>query len=185
DEPHVVVTRLRFADTLGQELGSPFARLLGLPAVPEVLGFDPRLQFVHDDDAIAALVHATVNQVPGAFNVAGQGVEPWSEVCTVIGRRRVPLPPVLTAWAAEPLRVLRIANLPREVLRLLRYGRAVDTSRYQHEGFRSEPTPAGAVHAFAKAMRLRANVADHAPEYRYDRDVEAFFRHSPAVVRDQ
>ena len=184
DDRHVLVTRLRFADTLGIELESPVARLLASPAVPEILGFDPRLQFVHEDDATAALVYAALNQVPGVYNVAADGVMPWSEVCSVVGKRRIPLPPLLTSWAVEPLRILRIATLPPDMLSLLRYGRAVDNSRYQREGFRYGHSNASAVEAFAKALRLRSAVGDGGPEYRYERDVETFFRHSPAVVRD-
>ena len=38
--------------------------------------------------------------------------------------------------------------------------------------------------AFVEAVRLRRTVGDQAPAYHYERDVENFFRHSPAVVRD-
>ena len=34
-------------------------------------------------------------------------------------------------------------------------------------------------------MRLRRTVGDSEPTYRYERDVEQFFRHSPAVLRDR
>ena len=52
-------------------------------------------------------MYATTNDVPGVFNVAGDGNLPWSEVCAIVGRRRVPLPPVLTHWPPEPLRIAR------------------------------------------------------------------------------
>jgi UDP-glucose 4-epimerase len=184
DERQVTVTRLRFADALGEQLESPVAGVLRMPVVPEVLGFDPRVQFVHDDDAIAALVHATLNQVPGVYNVAADGVLPWSEVCALTGKRRIPLPPLLTGWAVEPLRALGIVRLQPEVVNLIRYGRAVDNSRFQRSGFRYEHTTAGAVDELAQALRLRATVGEPKAAYRYERDVEAFFRHSPAVVRE-
>jgi UDP-glucose 4-epimerase len=41
------------------------------------------------------------------------------------------------------------------------------------------------VEAFAAALRLRRTVGDRRPSYHYERDVEQFFRHSPAVVRDE
>jgi UDP-glucose 4-epimerase len=41
----------------------------------------------------------------------------------------------------------------------------------------------GAVASFLKGHRLRKVVGAMRPEYTYERDVEAFFRHSPAVVR--
>ena len=182
DNPHVTVTKLRFANVLGEHLDTPLARMLRLPVVPEVFGFDPRLPFVHEDDVTGALAYATRHDVPGIFNVAGDGTMPWSEVCSVVGKRRVPFPPVLTGLAAEPLRLLRVVDLPPEVLVLLRYGRGVDTSAFREAGFRYEYTTAGAVDSFARALRLQTTVGQ--PEYRYERDVENFFRHSPAVVRD-
>ena len=36
----------------------PLTRYFALPVVPTVLGFDPRLQFVHEDDALEVLRHA-------------------------------------------------------------------------------------------------------------------------------
>jgi UDP-glucose 4-epimerase len=70
------------------------------------------------------------------------------------------------------------------MLALLRYGRGVDNSRFKRAGFRYGHTTAGAVDAFCRSMRLERAVGDSQPEYRYQQDVESFFRHSPAVVRD-
>ena len=35
-----------------------------------------------------------------------------------------------------------------------------------------------------QALRLRTTVGDHAGSYRYEEDVEQFFRHSPAILRE-
>jgi len=94
----------------------------------------------------------------------------------------VPMPPVLTGLAAEPLRLLRLVEIPPEVLSLLRYGRGVDTTAFAQAGYQYGYTTAGTVDAFARGLRLQTTVGQ--PEYRYERDVENFFRHSPAVVRD-
>jgi len=182
DNPHVTVTKLDFANVLGDHVSSPLTGMLRLPVVPEVFGFDPRLQFVHEEDVIGALVFATLRDVPGVFNVAGDGTMPWSEVCAIVGKRRVPLPPVLTGLAAEPLRLLRLVDIPSEVVALLRYGRGVDTTAFREAGYRYGYTTAGAVDAFARGLRLQTTVGQ--PEYRYERDVENFFRHSPAVMHD-
>ncbi len=181
DNPDVVVTTLRFANVLGSNVETTFTRLLRLPAVPEVLGFDPRLQFVHEDDVAGALAHATQHDTPGVHNVAGDGVLPWGEVCRIAGKRRVPLPPLLTGLATQPLRMLRIADLPPEVVALLRYGRGVDSARWKSTGFRFEHTTLSAVQSFVRALRLEATVGK-AEDYEYQRDVETFFRQSRAVV---
>ncbi|HKP89260.1 MAG TPA: NAD-dependent epimerase/dehydratase family protein, partial [Thermoleophilaceae bacterium] len=56
--PGVTVTVLRFADGLGPDLRTSWSRLFGLPVVPMILGFDPRLQFIHQDDIVGCLEHA-------------------------------------------------------------------------------------------------------------------------------
>jgi UDP-glucose 4-epimerase len=185
DNPHVTVTLLRFTNILGDHMHTPFAKALRLPIVPEVLGFDPLLQFTHEDDACSALTYASLNEVPGVYNVAGDGTMPWSEVCTIVGKRRVPLPPVFTNLAAEPLRVLRVVDLPPEMLSLLRYGKGVDNARFKRAGFRYRFSTAATVEDFARGLRLESTVGERQPAYRYQRDVETFFRHSSAVVRNR
>ncbi|MCZ7535230.1 MAG: NAD-dependent epimerase/dehydratase family protein [Acidimicrobiia bacterium] len=185
DNPHIAVTLLRFANVLGDDIDTPLSHALRLPVVPEIFGFDPRLQFVHEDDVVGALTYATAHDVPGVFNVAGDGALPWSEICALVGKRRVALPPVLTNWAAEPLRLARVLDLPVEVLALLRYGRGIDNTRFKQAGYEYEHTTAGTVDAFARGLRLAKTIGDKHPSYRYEHEVEDFFRHSPAVVRSQ
>ena len=183
DNPHVVVTLLRFANVLGTDIVTPISTWLDRGLAPAILGFDPLLQFVEEDDVVRALEFVATNQVPGTYNVAGDGRLPWSEVAAISGARTVPLPPVLTGLVAGPINRFGILDLPPEVLDLLRYGRGVDNRRLKEAGFDYRYTSAGAVENFARASRLRHTVGDSRPGYRYERDVEAFFRHSPAVTR--
>src|SRR5947207_11712458 len=92
DNPHVDVSLLRFANVLGVDIETPFTAALRRPVVPEILGFDPRLQFIHEDDVVDALMYAINNDIPGVYNVGADGVLPWSEVCAILGKRRLPLP---------------------------------------------------------------------------------------------
>jgi UDP-glucose 4-epimerase len=183
DNPHVNVSLLRFSNVLGRDIVTPLSSLLELPVVPNIFGFDPRLQFVHEDDVIRSILFVLDQQVPGIFNVAGDGLLPWSEVAAICGRRTIPISPFATGLLSQPLRLLG-ADLNDETLDLLRYGRGIDNRRLIHAGFRYDYTSAGTVRAFAEAMRLRNTVGDHEPSYRYESDVEQFFRHSPAIVRD-
>ncbi len=185
DNPHVLVTMLRFSNVLGDHMQTPFAHALRMPMAPEVFGFDPRLQFTHEDDVVNALMYATTHEASGIYNVAGDGMVTWSEVCRILGKRRLALPPLLTNAAAGPLRGLGVLDLPPEMLALLRYGRGVDNSRFKRAGFRYKFTTAGTVNAFARNLRLERAVGSTSPEYTYEPDVETFFRHSAAVVRDR
>lgn len=182
DHPDIVVTRLRFSNVLGPDLDTPLSKALRLPVVPEILGFDPRLQFTHQDDVLGALCFTAGHDAPGIFNVAGDGTLTWSDVCRIVGRRRVPITPVGTGVAAGTLRRLGIVDLPLEVQSLLRFGRGVDNQRFKHAGYRYRYTSAGTVEDFARSLRLRSTVGHRSPAYRYDPGVEDFFRRSPAVV---
>jgi UDP-glucose 4-epimerase len=182
DNPHVVVTLLRFSNVLGTDIITPTSKALQLPAVPCILGFDPLMQFVEEDDVVRSIEFVTSEQIPGIYNVAGDGRLPWSEVAAICGKRLWPLPPVFTGLAGGALSRVGITELPPELLDLLRYGRGADNRRLKRAGFQYRYTSAGAVESYARASRLRNAVGASRPAYRYERDVESFFSHSPAVI---
>ncbi|HSS08688.1 MAG TPA: NAD-dependent epimerase/dehydratase family protein [Acidimicrobiales bacterium] len=183
DNPHISVSLLRFANVLGTDIVTPISKGLSLPVIPSILGFDPQLQFVEEDDVVRSLEFVTSRNLPGIYNVAGDGRLPWSEVAAMVGKRTFPLSPVMTGLAVAPLSRTRIVELPPELLALLRYGRGVDNRRLKQAGFEYRYTTAGAVDSFVRAHRLRSTVGEVRPTYTYERDVENFFRHSPAVIR--
>ena len=185
DNPHVTVSLLRFANVLGTDIVTPLSKALDLPLVPQILGFDPLVQFVQEDDVVRSIEFAMRNELSGIYNVAGDGRLPWSEVVGICGKRTFPLPPLLTNLATAPLERAKILDLPPETLSLLRYGRGVDNRRLKQRGFNYQYTSAGAVENYAQASRLRSTVGQSRPAYTYERDVENFFRRSSAVVRDE
>ena len=92
--PDVTVTRMRFCNVLGPDILTSHARLLSLPAVPMIAGFDPRYQFIHADDVVGALEFAVEQDLHGVYNVAPDGVLALSEVIGLLGKRPLPvLPP--------------------------------------------------------------------------------------------
>lgn len=187
DHTDVSVAVLRFANVLGPNIETPITKALRLPGgfTPSIFGFDPLFQFVEEGDVVRSIEFAMRRGLSGTFNVAGDGKLPWSEVAAICGRRLVPLPPLLTGLASAPLAALGLVELPPELLTLLRHGRGIDSRRLKDAGFAYRYTSAGAVEAFAEASRLRATVGpSRTGRYRYDQDVEEFFRRSPAVVRD-
>jgi UDP-glucose 4-epimerase len=184
DNPHVNVSLLRFSNVLGTDISTPLSKALEMPMVPSIFGFDPRFQFVEEDDVIRSILFVLEREVPGVYNVAGEGLLPWSEVASICGKTLFPLPPYSTPLFLTPLRRLGVLDLPLEFLELLRYGRGVDNNRLKRAGFRYNYTSAAAVENFWKAVRLRRTVGESRPQFVYEGDVESFFRHSPAVVRD-
>ena len=71
--PGVICTMLRYQPAIGPSVDTQVTRYLSLPVVPTYLGFDPRLQFVHEEDALERWSAAVRDPVRGAVNVAGPG----------------------------------------------------------------------------------------------------------------
>ena len=180
--PHMTVTVLRFATEIGSEPRGSQAALLGMPVVPGMLGFDPRCQFIHDDDVIGVLEHAVRTELPGTYNAAADGVLALSEVAALLGKPLLPiLPPWGTAFAAAGLRRLGLP-VPLETLRELRFGRGLDNRRLKATGYSYRYTSREAVLKLRAQQRLRPLLRPGSETYRYEREVEEFLRRSPTVT---
>jgi UDP-glucose 4-epimerase len=179
--PDVCVSLLRFSNVVGPDVRTAHTRLLALPVVPMILGFDPRYQFVHEDDVVRALAHVVERALPGVYNVAGDGVLVLSEVAGLLGRSYAPvLPPWGTGAAAAVARRLGL-DFPPEVLGQLRYGRGIDNRKLKATGFRYRYTSRESVIKLGEHMRLHPILREVQEPYRYEREVEEFLRWSPNV----
>jgi UDP-glucose 4-epimerase len=179
--PARTVTVLRFTEGIGSGLHGSHLSLLGLPMVPSILGFDPRWQFIHEDDIIGVLRHCVEHDLAGSYNAAADGVLAFSEVVSLLGKPLLPLlPPWGTVIAAAQLRRLGV-RVPLEMLRLMRFGRAVDNRRLKATGFAYRYTSREAVLKLRAQQRLRPLLRSGGDGYRYEREVEEFLRRSPSV----
>jgi len=179
--PRATVTVLRFCNGLGPTIATAHTRLFALPAVPAVFGFDPRYQFVHEDDIVGCLEFAVRNDLPGLYNCAGDGVLVLSEVVDLLGK---PLLPILPPWGTSIATGLadRLGiRIPPEMLQQLRFGRGLDNRRLKAAGYTYRYTTREAVQAHAEALRLRPLLRGGDAPYRYEREVEEFLRRSPTV----
>jgi nucleoside-diphosphate-sugar epimerase/1-acyl-sn-glycerol-3-phosphate acyltransferase len=123
----VTVTILRLANQVGPTVTNPLTRYFELPACPTVLGFDPRLQFLHEADTERVLERAVLGPaVRGTFNVAGDGVVLLSQAIRIAGRPALPIPEPLVSVVAELLR--RSLDFSPEQVRYLQFGRVADTT---------------------------------------------------------
>ncbi len=127
--PDVAVTTLRFANFVGPKVRTPLTSYFSLPVVPTVLGFDPRLQFIHERDGLEVLWRTTLGDHGGTYNIAGDGVMTLSQAIRRAGRPSLPIPQPAAPWIGQALRRLGVADFSSEQVRFLSYGRVVDTSR--------------------------------------------------------
>jgi len=141
--PWVRCTVLRLQPVVGRVLETPVTRLLRMPVVPTVLGFDPRLQVLHEDDSVEALAAAVRNPVAGAVNVAGAGAVSLVRTLLDLKRPFAPIPHPLYGTVTGRI------GFPEDMVRYLRFGRAVDTARLEREVGYTPRTTAEALEAVA------------------------------------
>jgi UDP-glucose 4-epimerase len=120
---------LRTQNVVGPTVRTNITDYLSLPVVPTALGYDPRLQLLHEEDAVEALYRALTEDCRGIFNIAGDGVVYLSKAIRLLGRVELPLLLPLAQSAAAALQRLGVVDFPVDQLKLILYGRAVLTRR--------------------------------------------------------
>lgn len=160
DYPELRVAVLRLANVIGLDVESPFTRLLRLPVLPDLLGFDPLLQVIDADDAVAALTHAALRPVNGPVNVAAEGIISFCQLAGKLGRPTLPMVHLLVYWG-WPL----LAGLPagRDLLRwfplepdYLRFPWVGDLARMHNElGFAPQWSASQAVQRYVEGRRMQ------------------------------
>jgi UDP-glucose 4-epimerase len=154
--PDVSVTVLRFANVIGPHIDTALTRYFALPVVPTVLGYDARVQLLHEEDALAVMERAASEEVPGVFNVAADGVLLLSQAIRRAGRVPVPLPSVAVGPLGRIVRGTRLIDFSHEELRFLNFGRVVDTGRLRRQfGFSPRWTTTQAFDDYVHGRGLR------------------------------
>ena len=90
--PDVEIASLRFTNFIGPRIDSLLTGFFRMPVVPTALGYDARVQLLHEDDALAVLTRATTGSFVGTVNVGGEGTLLLSQAIRRLGRVEVPLP---------------------------------------------------------------------------------------------
>jgi UDP-glucose 4-epimerase len=148
---------LRYQPTIGPAHATQITRYLSLPVVPTYLGFDPRMQLIHESDALGALVAAVKRPVRGAVNVAAPGTVGLTRMIRLAGRPTLPVPGPLFGTTTQLGRRFGLFSFSPDFRRLLRYGRGVDTTRLIEEiGYTPTYSTVAAIRDYADAPEAAA-----------------------------
>lgn len=173
--PEMHVTVVRFAHVLGPTLVTPLGRLLSRPVVPCLLGFDPLLQVISDEDAVEALARAALSYLDGPLNAAAPGVVSLVQAASIAAR---PLLPVLHWPFLRSLSLVASTRAGRRALAwfplepaYLRFACTADISRMENVlSWRPQHSAAQTVERFAAAQRIaRYRQSPEAQRYADDR----------------
>jgi len=127
--PDVEISMLRFANIIGPGIRTSLTDYFALPVVPVPLGYDARLQFVHESDAVGALLQATTGAAAGITNIAGDGVITLSQAAGLAGRPVLPMPMPAAGLFGSVLKRSGVADFSADQIQFLAFGRGLDTRR--------------------------------------------------------
>jgi UDP-glucose 4-epimerase len=127
--PDTEVTVLRNGWIFGPTHWDRVVRYFSSSVVPMLMGYDPLMQFIHEEDCLHALETATLFSHPGVFNIVGGGVLPLSTILRLGGKRTLPLPPSLLYHMAYYPSQSQTGDPPEGFYDYLRYLWVADGSR--------------------------------------------------------
>jgi UDP-glucose 4-epimerase len=156
--PEITLSVLRFPSLIGPEIDSPMTRFLADPWAPVLLGFDPRMQLIHESDAIEALVHCVGKDLPGVFNVAADQVLPLSRITGLAGKLPLPIFHLAAYWGLDALGSIKRSVYKHWPIELdyLRYPWVGDLEKMRTEmNFVPRYTAEEALREFAGQQRVR------------------------------
>jgi UDP-glucose 4-epimerase len=133
ENPATRVALLRFAPLLGPTVSNMFTRFFARPALPVMMGHDPLLQFVHEQDAAWALKLAVDSDAEGPFNIVGKGVLPYTTVLAMMGRVPLPMPYLVARQLSKALWATQVFDSPPSFLDFLLYLCVADGGRARRE----------------------------------------------------
>jgi UDP-glucose 4-epimerase len=125
----VEVSLLRLANIVGPGLRTGLTDYLSLPLVPIPLGYDARLQLIHENDALRGLLLATVGPPVGIVNVAGDGIITVQQAARLAGRPSVPVPLSACGLLGRFVKRAGLADFSADQMQYLAWGRGMDTTR--------------------------------------------------------
>lgn len=139
--PEIATSVLRPVNTLGHSVHNAIGRYMKLAIVPTIMGFNPMMQFIHEEDVAEAMIVALEKKTRGIFNVAGPGAVPLKRALKEMGRQRVSIPDPIAHMLIRTLFNLNIYQFPSGAIDFIKYPCTISGKRFQEAtGFRPRHT---------------------------------------------
>lgn len=133
ENPDTVVTILRAAPTLGPTIHNYLTRFFARPVAPVLMGYDPLIQLLHEDDLASAFVRAVDGDHPGLYNVVGEGVLPYTTVLAMMGKLPLPMPSFVAYPLSRTLWMTQVFDSPPSFLDFMRFLCVADGTKARRE----------------------------------------------------
>jgi UDP-glucose 4-epimerase len=155
DKPETIVTVLRHCSIIGPTVDNCWSHYLSMPVCPTVLGYNPLIQFISEDDVMDAFNLAVGDNFPGVFNIVGRRAIPLSMVLKLANKPRLPLISPVAENLFRGLWISKLGPFPPEHLNFLRYHCLADGARAKEVmGYEAKKTAWEALEEYLEVRRL-------------------------------
>ncbi len=162
---------LRTQNVIGPSMRTNISDYLSLPIVPTALGYDPRLQLLHEDDAVESLCLAAFTDNSGIYNIAADGVVYLSQALRILGKTELPLLLPFAQLTAGLVRRFELVDFPTDQLRLILFGRVVATRRAKEKlGFAPTRTTEDCIRSFQREQVEEVRT-EHRPHPAWEKEL--------------
>lgn len=135
--PEIRTSVLRPVPTLGYYVTNAMATYLRQRVVFVMMGFDPMLQFMHEEDLADALAQAAERGLRGVYNVTGPGEVPLSVAIRETGGRSLPLPEIVARPLLARLFRFGLIGVPPGAIDYIKFPCTISGERFARQtGFR-------------------------------------------------
>ncbi len=153
--PEKVVTVLRFAPLLGPSADTIATLYFQRALCPTLLGYDPLVQLLHEEDAVEATRLALHRDVRGPVNIGAPEVLALSQAIRLAGARALPLPGPWVRSFSQTLWAVQWGAFPPGLVDFLKYLCVGDLKRMHDElGLSPKYGIRDAILSFAGSTRL-------------------------------
>ena len=129
---------LRPVNVIGPRIQNQISKMLRAEYCPVLMGYDPMLQFIHENDIALALGLCLDSDRSGVYNVAGEGTVPYTRAIEMAGSKTLPVPHFLAYPALGILQRLKL-SFPKHLADYFRYPTVVSDAAFRKD-FGYEPT---------------------------------------------
>ncbi|MBX7059424.1 MAG: SDR family oxidoreductase [Leptospirales bacterium] len=127
--PQLKQTIFRIGTILGERVRNQITALFDRKRILILRGVASPFVFVWDQDVVACLQRAALEDIDGIFNVAGDGALELEEIARMCGKPTLALSPTLLKLALSILYPLRLSPYGPQQLRFLQFRPVLDNSR--------------------------------------------------------
>jgi len=128
--PDIRVFLVRAPIVLGAHTRNVVTSMIDIPVLFGVTGFNPPMQFIHEEDVQRLLLWCIHEQPVGVFNISGRGTISYSEIMRAVRKPSAWLPAWLLYPIVQLLWTFRLMPFPSSILDFIRYPWVADTRKF-------------------------------------------------------